>query len=446
GLRVVPAGEPVDRAKDAEGFGRKSGLVDLSRSRASLDPAAEWRQMCADAWRLQRDLFWNPGLKSPDWRAVYRRYEPLLERVATRAEFTDLLWEMQGELGTSHAYAIGGDHRPEPHYAQGHLGAEFAWDAGRGGWRVARVLRGDAWDRSTDSPLRAPGVGVAEGDVLLAVDGRRLSESFPPAQALVHKAGAEVLLTVAAGSGSRDVAVRTLGGEQAARYREWVENNRRVVREATGGRCGYVHVPNMGPVGYAEFHRAYLSEVEKDALIVDVRHNGGGHVSALILEKLARRRIGWGASRYSGVEPYPAESPAGPLVALTDEHAGSDGDIFSHAFQRLGLGPLIGKRTWGGVIGIHPRFPLADGGITTQPEFAFWFDDVGWGIENRGAVPDIEVEFRPQDHAAGRDPQMERALREIRKKLKAFKPKKPVLNPPRESAPSLAPAARSRAA
>ncbi len=444
-LRVCAAGEAVDPAKDAEGPGRKSGLVDLSRARASLDPAAEWRQMCADAWRLQRDLFWNPGLKAPDWRAIYRRYEPLLERVASRAEFTDLLWEMQGELGTSHAYAIGGDHRPEPEYGQGRLGAEFAWDAGRGGWRVTRVLRGDAWNRDADSPLRAPGVGAAEGDLLRAVDGRVLTASFPPAQALVHKAGAEVLLTLlpAGGGPARDAVVRVLRDERPARYREWVERNRRLVREATAGRCGYIHVPDMGPSGYAEFHRAFLAEVERDGLIVDVRNNGGGHVSALILEKLARRRIGWGASRHQGLEPYPAESPAGPLVALTDEHSGSDGDIFSHAFRRLGLGPLVGKRTWGGVIGIHPRFPLADGGLTTQPEFAFWFDDAGWGVENRGVDPDLTVEIRPQDHAAGRDPQLDRALSEIRKRLRAFKPKLPEMTRPKDLGPTLgAPAAR----
>jgi len=168
-----------------------------------------------------------------------------------------------------------------------------------------------------------------------------------------------------------------------------------------------------------------------------VRNNGGGHVSALLLEKLARRRIGYGASRWSGVESYPQDAPAGPMVALTDEWAGSDGDIFSHAFKRLGLGPLIGKRTWGGVIGIHPRFPLADGGVTTQPEYAFWFDDVGWGVENYGTDPDIEVDFRPQDHAAGRDPQLDRGLVEIKKRVAAFKPKRPELKWPKAAGPRL---------
>lgn len=437
-LRAVPSGETVDTGKDSEGFGRKSGLVDLSRAKASLDPASEWRQMYADAWRLQRDLFWNPALKKLDWLGVFRRYEPLLERVASRSEFTDLLWEMQGELGTSHAYAIGGDYRPAPRYDQGHLGAEFEWDAGKKAWRVARIFSGDCWDRDADSPLKAPGVNVKAGDLLKAVDGRPLDASFTPGHALVHKAGAEVQLTVVSDGGApRAVTVKTLRDEQPARYREWVEANRRRVHQATKGRVGYIHVPDMGPTGYAEFHRAYLAEVERDGLIVDVRNNGGGHVSALLLEKLARKRIGYGASRWGAVESYPQDAPAGPMVALTDEWAGSDGDIFSHAFKRLKLGPLIGKRTWGGVIGIYPRFPLADGGVTTQPEFAFWFDDVGWGVENYGTDPDIEVDFRPQDHAAGKDPQLERGLAEVKKLVAAHKPKRPDLKAPKGPGPRL---------
>src|SRR5207302_966170 len=207
------------------------------------------------------------------------------------------------------------------------------------------------------------------------------------------------------GSGKRTVVVSTLRDDRPARYREWVSANRARVHEATGGRVGYVHVPDMGARGYAEFHRSYLAEVEHEALIVDVRFNGGGHVSQLVLEKLARRRIGYDVSRWGEPEPYPADSPSGPLVAVTNEHAGSDGDIFTHCFKLLGLGPVVGKRTWGGVIGISPRHALVDGSLTTQPEYAFWFSDVGWSVENYGADPDFEVDIRPQDHVAGADPQ-----------------------------------------
>jgi tricorn protease len=210
----------------------------------------------------------------------------------------------------------------------------------------------------------------------------------------------------------RTTVVKTIGNEMPARYRNWVNENRRKVHEATAGRVGYVHIPDMGAEGYAEFHRGYLAEVDRDALIVDVRYNGGGHVSQLILEKLARRRLGYDQSRWGGLIPYPVESVSGPLVALTNEHAGSDGDIFCHSFKMLKLGPLVGKRTWGGVIGISPRHALVDGTVTTQPEYSFWFEDVEWGVENYGTDPDIEVDITPQDYRSGADPQLDRAIQE----------------------------------
>jgi tricorn protease len=267
-------------------------------------------------------------------------------------------------------------------------------------------------------------LNIREGDALTAIGGRRLDASMHPNALLVNQARAEVLITV----GQRTLTVKTLGSEQPARYREWVETNRRLVHEQTKGRVGYVHIPDMGPHGYAEFHRNFLGEIDREGLIVDVRFNGGGHVSELILEKLARRRIAYAQSRWFNVAPYPVDSVAGPMVALTNEYAGSDGDIFSHGFKLLKLGPLIGKRTWGGVIGIWPRHPLVDGAFTTQPEFSFWFKDVGWKVENYGTDPTIEVEFRPQDYAAGRDPQLERALQEINRALRTNPPKRPDLS------------------
>ena len=225
----------------------------------------------------------------------------------------------------------------------------------------------------------------------------------------------------------RQVVVRAIHDDSEARYRAWVEANRERVHKLTGGRIGYLHIPDMGPRGYAEFHRGFLAEIVRDGLIVDVRYNGGGHVSQLLLEKLARRRIAYDKSRWGGVSPYPSESVGGPVVALTNEQAGSDGDIFCHSFKLLKLGPLIGKRTWGGVIGISPRNPLVDGTITTQPEFSFWFEDVGWTVENYGTDPDIEVEMTPQDYVAGRDPQLERAVAEALRLLAERPQKQPDL-------------------
>ena len=204
--------------------------------------------------------------------------------------------------------------------------------------------------------------------------------------------------------------VTLLADETPARYRAWVERNRAWVHDHSGGRLGYLHLPDMMSAGFAEFHRYFATECDRDGLVVDLRYNRGGHVSQLLLEKVARRRVAWNLMRWGQPEPYPDAAAAGPVVALTNEHAGSDGDIFSHNFKLMGIGTLVGKRTWGGVIGIWPRHMLVDGSTTTQPEYAFWFKDVGWGVENHGTDPDIEVDNAPQDRAAGRDRQLEVAV------------------------------------
>ena len=429
-IRVMKAGEKSEEAAAKEPAGKKSGWVDLSRVKISVRPPAEWRQMFREAWRLQRDQFWTADMSKIDWQAVYDRYLPLVERIAARSEFSDLCWEMQGELGTSHAYELGGDHRPEPHFSVGFLGADLAFDQRVNAWKIRHIVRGDAWDEKRSSPLARPGLNVRDGETLIAIGGRKLGPETPPGQFLVHQAGVEVQLTVGDkdGKAPRTLTVKTLNAEGPARYREWVEENRARVHERTKNRVGYVHIPNMGPWGYAEFHRYFLAEIDHEGLIVDVRFNGGGHVSELILEKLARRRIAYCKTRWFGAFPYPQDSVAGPIVALTNEFAGSDGDIFSHGFKMLKLGPLIGKRTWGGVIGIWPRHALVDGGLTTQPEFSFWFSDVGWRVENYGTDPDIDVDFRPQDYVKKADPQMDRALVEMQRLLKANPPREPQFN------------------
>lgn len=391
---------------------RKSGYVNLGRVRPSVLPMAEWKQMFAEAWRLMRDHFWDAGMGGADWRAIYQQYLPLLDRVSTRSEFSDLLWEFQGELGTSHAYEYGGDYRPRPHYPLGKLAADFRWDRRSKAYRILHVPRGDCWAEGQDSPLNRVEVALRPGDMIYRVNGQRLSERHGPQEFLVHLAGQEVLFEVRRqGSRKREtVALKVLSAETPVRYRHWVEENRRRVHELSAGRVGYIHVPNMGNDGYAEFHRSYFSEMEKEGLVIDVRYNGGGNVSQLLLEKLARKRLGFDIPRWGEPIPYPQDSPQGPMVALTNEQAGSDGDIFSHAFKLLRLGPLIGTRTWGGVIGIWPRHALVDGTTTTQPEFAYWFEDVGWTVENYGTDPDEVVEIAPQDWLANRDPQLERAV------------------------------------
>jgi len=415
-LRAVFAAGKAEKPDPADAEGppsRKNGRIDLDRIRVAIEPRREWRQMLREVWRLQRDQFWSDALSGVDWNAVWQLYAPLVERVATRADVSDLIWEMQGELGTSHAYEIGGDHRKAAVGALGHLACTSRWDAARGGWEITRIARGDAWDAAADSPLNAVGVEAKVGERIVAIDGQRLTESLPPEALLVHRAGQKVQLSLSGEGGGerrRDVVVTALADDVPIYYREWVEKNRAWVHERSQGRVGYFHVPDMQAAGFAEFHRYFATECERDALIVDVRYNRGGHVSQLLIEKVARRRLAFVHSRWMNITTYPEEVVAGPVVTLTNEHAGSDGDIFSHTVKLMKIGPLVGTRTWGGVVGIWPRHRLVDGSETTQPEFAFWFTDVGFGVENHGTDPDVEVDNAPQDAAAGHDRQLETAL------------------------------------
>lgn len=437
-IRALPASVKSE-GLPKEPAGRASGWIDTGRMRVEVVPPDEWCQMFREAWRLQRDQFWTPDMSGVDWQAVYDRYLPLVDRVGSRSEFSDLMWEMQGELGTSHCYEMGGDYRPRPAWHQGFLGADLVYRPKTRTWHVGRIPKGDGWDPYHASPLAAPGLGVKEGDQIVSVAGESVGAKRSPEECLVHRANQPVPLTLRRkGGGSRTITVEAVGNEYALRYRDWVETNRAHVHRATKGRVGYVHIPDMGARGFAEFHRYYLTEVEHDGLLVDVRFNGGGHVSQLILQKLLRKRIGYGKPRWGEPYSYPMHAPVGPMVGLTNEYAGSDGDMFSHGFKAYGLGPLIGVRTWGGVVGIWPRHALVDGTVTTQPEFSAWYFDGGFGVENYGVDPDIEVEIKPQDHAAGRDPQLERALTEIQKILSRTKiPQPEFADRPDLSPPSL---------
>jgi tricorn protease len=431
-LRVVKAGEKIEESTDL----KKSGWIDLGRIRADIKPALEWTQIFREAWRLQRDQFWVADMSNVDWQVVYDRYAPLVSRVSTRRELSDLIWEMQGELGTSHAYAWGGDLPFPPYWTVGQLAIDYEACTDKQAFRIKKIVKGDPWDPRCSSPLCQPGITVTPGDLIWAVNGRAVDLHQPLEALLVNQARQEVRLTVSDPDGNerRTIVVKTLPAQGAVRYREWVNQNRHYVHQKTDGRVGYIHIPDMSRHGFGEFHRGYLAECDREGLIVDVRFNGGGNVSWLLLEKLARKRLGYDFTRWNGVLPYPADSSTGRMVALTNEYAGSDGDMFSHVFKALKLGPLIGKRTWGGVIGIWPRHSLVDGGMTSQPEFSCWFEDVGWALENYGVEPDIEVEITPQDHAQGHDPQLDRGIQEVLRILAEH----PVTTPSFTDRPNLA--------
>jgi tricorn protease len=396
---------PADRK--ASDDGHDTIEVDLARILLTVEPSAEWPQMFEEAARLQRHLYWIEDMSGIDWDAVVARYRPLADRVSTRDELTDLLWELHGELGTSHAYAVSPESKTSPHERQGYLGVDFEADGGV--WRIAAIPTSEPSVRRARSPLGAAGAKV--GEEITSIDGRPVGASSP-AQLLVGAANQIVEIGLRGEDGSaRAVAVRALPDEAALRYHAWVAANRSLVRERSGGRLGYVHVPDMMSLGWAQLQRDLRLETGREGLVVDLRHNGGGHTSELVLERLSSRVTAWDKAR--GFEPsrYPLDGARGPMVAVIDQAAGSDGDIASEAFRQRRLGPLVGSRTWGGVVGIDMRYDLADGGRVTQPRYAYWFvGGVGWSVEGHGVAPDIDVPFAPHDWAAARDPQLETAI------------------------------------
>ncbi|MFC4334882.1 S41 family peptidase [Salininema proteolyticum] len=435
GFRVVKADAKLPEESEP---GRESGWLDLSRLQLSVVPSAEWPQMFAEAWRLERDHFWQDATGGVDWDSVFDRYAPLAERVGSRGEFSDLVWELQGELGTSHAYEMFGDYNHQTEYPVGALAADFSFRDG--GWHIERIVQGDTWNPAATSPLNRPGVNVEPGDKVLAVNGQALDADTPPESLLVNQAGREVQLTVQRGSGEpRSVAVRPMGDSQPAYYRDWVESRRRIVHEATGGRVGYIHIPDMGPRGFGEFYRSFQAEASRHGLVVDMRCNGGGHVSQLLWDRLQPVPQGSMAFRNGLPGQLHGLRRRGPLVGVIDERAGSDGDLGPHTFRERGMGTLVGTRTWGGVVGINPRFALADGTIVTQPEAACHVDGVGFGLENYGVDPDIEVPMTPDDFAAGRDPQLERAIEVVLKDIEEKGYYTPDLQEPKSVAPPALP-------
>jgi tricorn protease len=414
GTRLVVVDEGDLRAVPSTEIGDSDTTtwIDVRRIMQVVDPGAEWRQAYEEAGRLIRAYFWDPGMSGIDWDGVLAQYRPLVERVASPDEFADLLREVLGELGTSHAYVAAARRNEGPaHYQrwQGLLGANLVCRDGR--WVVKRILLGDSSDSRARSPLA--GTGIREGAVLTHVDGRPVDPVAGPDPLLAGSGGTTVELTFAPGDGDgppRRVAVVPLIDDRPLRYQDWVAKRRAVVRELSGGRCGYLHIPDLGGSGWAQFNRDVRMEISRPALIVDVRGNAGGHISELVIEKLTRTILGWDLTRNAQPVSYTSNAPRGPIVALADEATSSDGDMITAAFKLLKLGPVVGQRTWGGVVGMTGRHRLGDGTVITVPMNAAWFDAYGWSVENHGVSPDIESLRTPMDWAEGRHVEMDTAI------------------------------------
>ena len=425
-LRVLEAGIPVaEDSKYEKNPTRKNGWLDLSRIRISVQYQEEWAQMFQEAWRLQKEFFWNEDLCNIDWEMIYQRYSCLLPRIGCRSELSDLIWEMQGELGTSHAYEYGGDYLHIDQYPVGCLGADIVFDKKLKSWFFQKIFTGDIWKPNEHSPMAEPGIGVKEGDQLIAIGGVPVDEYNTPEKLLVNQAGQYVSLSVTKCSDKKNqtkkdktpfqVYVKTLFGEQEVRYREWITKNVKTVKSLTKGKVGYLHLPDMSSRGISEFHRGFLAQVDHDGLIIDARYNSGGMVSPLILEKLAHKHLGYDVPRWGSPESYPYHTLKGRLILIANQFTGSDGDMFTTSFRQLKLGPIVGKRTWGGVIGIDSRYKLVDGTTTTQPQYSIWFHHAGWSVENHGVEPDIFVEDSPQSFLRQEDPMLLKAILEILK-------------------------------
>jgi len=405
----------------AKGKHAGEGKLDLSQMEMHLDPPAEWRQIFDEAWRLERDFFYDPGMHGVDWKGIKKRYAGLLPYVSNREDLNYLLGEMIGELNCSHTYVWGGDRFYAPSPSVGLLGADLELDPKAGLYKLAKIYPPDEWNLENDAPLAQPGLDIREGDYILAVNGEKLEAPDNPYRLFVKTADRQVRLTVASGADgkdARDVVVVPIRSDVALRYRAWVNENRRRVDEATDGRIGYVHIPNMSASGLKEFTKGFVAQIDKQGLIIDIRYNSGGFVSEMILEKLRRELAGMFSSRNAMDFSYPWQVIHGPMVCIINEYAGSDGDIFPYFFRKYGLGKIVGRRTWGGVVGIRLNKLLIDGGMLTMPEYGTYGLEREWIIEGYGVDPDVEVDLLPEDVLAGRDPQLEKAIEIALKELK----------------------------
>jgi tricorn protease len=424
---MPPAGAPAS-GPAAQGPGAPTALA-TANIQVRVDPRAEWRQMFREAWRIQREMFYDPGLHGLDLAAAAKDYEPFLDRIVSRRDLNYLFADMMGEITVGHLSVGGGDIPEVTRIPTGLLGADYQVENGR--YRFARVYSGENWNPALQAPLTQPGVNVAAGEYLLAVNGRELTAADNVYAFFENTAGKRVVLKVGPlpdGLNAREVTVIPVASEMALRNYAWIENNRRYVDKMTGGRVAYVYMPDTSLGGYTNFNRYFFAQVGKDAAIIDERFNAGGALATDIVEYLKRQMLSLVATRDGQDEVQPQGAIFGPKVMLINEFAGSGGDAMPYYFKAAGTGPLIGKRTWGGLVGRAGAPQLMDGGFVTAPSSAVWSPKGEWIAENVGIFPDIEVEQDPALVRQGKDPQLDKAIEVVLAELARNplpKPKRP---------------------
>ena len=428
GKLLYKSGETFGIVEVAEGKKPGDGQIESGELMAWVDPKLEWKQMFQEAVRLERDFYYDPNMGGLNWKEVGAHYASLVPYLGHRSDLNYILGELIGELATSHTYVSGGDWTPAQKIPVGMLGADFEVDRQSGTYRFAKVYRERDWNSKTRAPLGEPGVQVKDGDYLLSVNGVPLRA--PQSVYALFVGTADKATTIVVGSSPKDPKPRTYtvwptDSEVSLRYTAWVNANRRKVYEATGGRVAYIHVPNTAIAGIQEFSKQFYPQVDKQGLIVDERFNGGGFIPDFFVERLMRTTWAYWSSRDGADFRTPGAAIDGPKCILVNQYAGSGGDCFPYYFRLAGLGPIIGKRTWGGLVGISQDIQLVDGGRVTMPDFGMWDRDGKWTIENHGVDPDIEVENTPSDMVSGRDVQLERAIQYCLEQLEKSPPRRP---------------------
>ena len=390
-----------------------------------IDHEAEWAQIYDESWRITRDNFYVENMHGVDWDHMRTKYGQMLPYVKHRDDLTYLIGELIGELNIGHAYVTSGEKKDIPRIPTGLLGAQYSKDKGTGAFKIEKIFRGADWDASLRSPLRAPGIDAKVGEYIVEVNGTPAKELLDPGQALIGKAGKTVSLKIAAsasGKNARTVYVKPVADEVNLAYYEWVQNNIEKVDKLSGGEIGYIHIPDMSSEGLDMFTKLFYTQLDKKALIVDDRMNGGGNVSPMILERLQREVYRINMYRNGGNQPVPNEAFYGPKVCLIDKYSSSDGDLFPYGFRQLGLGKLIGTRSWGGIVGITSSRQFVDGQDMRTPFFTSYSTDGEWIIEGHGVDPDIVVDINPFEDWLGKDAQLEKAVEYLKGELKNYKP------------------------
>jgi len=403
----------------------RGGAVPTGEMDMMIDHEAEWAQIFDESWRITRDNFYVENMHGVDWNHMREKYGQMLPYVKHRDDLTYLIGEMIGELNIGHAYITSGESPDIPRIATGLLGAQYSKDKRTGAFRIEKVFRGADWDQTLRCPLRTPGVDAKAGDYIVEVNGIPARELPDPGAALIGKAGKTVSLKIASnasGSDARTVYVKPVADESALAYYEWVQTNIEKVDKLSGGEIGYIHIPDMSTEGLDMFTKLFYTQLDKKALIIDDRMNGGGNVSPMILERLQREVYRVNMYRNGGNQPVPNETFYGPKVCLIDKYSSSDGDLFPYGFRQLGLGKLIGTRSWGGIVGISGSRQFVDGQDMRTPFFTSYSTDGEWIIEGHGVDPDIVVDINPFEDWQGKDAQLEKAVEYLKGELRNYKP------------------------